>query len=702
MKKLYLYPIWLRLWHWLNALIFVVLIVSGMSLHYAGSGDFLFSFEVAMIAHNTSGIALSFLYLFYFILNISSGNIKHYLPSLRNFITRSIKQARFYTFGIFLGEPHPYHASEKEKFNPMQQMAYFFIVFIGFPVIIASGWFLMFPELAPDEIFGMGGVWPMAMLHTVMGFFLTIFMFVHIYLATTGNTPSEHFIAMFTGYHVVHEDHHEEEHEDKLPSLLTNPISLSGAFITMLSLVFIVLLLIFEFLVGTNNPYTRLITYIIIPSVLFLGLIVILIGWLNENRNKQKNIERRLPLLDFNRAKHQLFFFLISVVSFTIVITTIYGSRKAYEYTESNSFCMEACHEVMEPVSVTYASSPHSKIACVDCHFTEKSSFWDQNRLSGLPQVYMTITDSYEKPLGAPTTYLRPSPEACKKCHWEEKYYEQKSFKRDYFLSDEENTHYSITLTMKVGGGNREIGISSGIHYHMGISKDILYIEPDNPDDAIPLVKAISKTDGKETVYRLTGKQISPTAQFKKFDCIDCHNRPSHVYNDPYQTINAYMAYDKINSKLPNIKKIGVRVLESLKSRENSIEEIKNALTKYYKENYPNVPIDMRDELNLAIIELNAIYLKNYFPEMNANWKVYANHESHLYSKGCFRCHDGNHVNKAGEVLSNDCNLCHTITTKLVAGKPLADSLNANTFIHPGGLDKDILNQYCSDCHNPK
>lgn len=701
MKKIFLYPLWLRIWHWLNAILFVVLILSGMSLHYAGSGDFLFSFEVAMISHNIAGIAVSFIYLFYFILNITSGNIKHYLPNLKNFITRSIKQARFYTFGIFLGEPHPYHASEKEKFNPMQQMAYFFVVFIGFPVIIVSGWLLMFPEVAPDEIFGMGGVWPMAMLHTVMGFFLTIFMFAHIYLATTGNTPSELFVSMFTGYHLVHEEEETSHEEDELPSLLLNPISLVGAFITMLSLVFIALLLVFEFLIGTNNPYTRLITYIIIPSVLFIGFTIILVGWLKENKNKDKE-RKPLPVLNFNRAKHQLFFFLISVISFTFVITTIYGSRKAYEYTESNAFCMEACHEVMEPVSVTYAASAHSNIACVDCHFTEKSSFWDQNRLSGLPQVYMTMTDSYEKPLGAPTTYLRPSAEACKKCHWEEKYYEQKSFKRDYFLSDEENSHYQITLTMKVGGGNREIGISSGIHYHMGIGKDILYIEPEEKGDAIPLVKAISNTDGEETVYRLLGKQIASNAKLKEFDCIDCHNRPSHSYNDPYQTINAYMAYDKINSKLPNIKKIGVRTLEALSSRENSLSEIKEAVTAYYKENYPNIPIDMRDELNLAIIELNSIFLKNYFPEMNANWKIYANHESHLYSKGCFRCHDGNHVNKAGEVLSNDCNLCHTITTKLVKGKPLPDSLNANQFLHPGGLDKDIINQYCSDCHNPQ
>ncbi len=701
MKKIFLYPIWLRIWHWLNALLFVVLILSGMSLHYSGSGDFLFSFEVSMIAHNTAGIALSFIYLIYFIMNIFSGNIKHYLPSLKNFIGRSIKQARFYTFGIFLGEPHPYHASEKEKFNPMQQMAYFFVVFIGFPVIILSGWFLMFPEIAPDEIFGMGGVWPMAMLHTVMGFFLTIFMFAHIYLATTGNTPTELFVSMFTGYHIAHEDETDALETDELPSLLLNPISLVGAFITMLSLVFIVLLLIFEFTVGTNNPYTKLITYIIIPTVLGFGLIIILFGWLKENKNKDKP-RKRLPMLDFNRAKHQLFFFLFSVMSFTVVITTIYGSRKAYEFTESNTFCMEACHEVMEPVSVTYASSAHSKIACVDCHFTEKKSLWDQNRLSGLPQVYMTLTDSYDKPLGAPTTYLRPSAEACKKCHWEEKFYDQKSFTKDYFLSDEDNSHYQITLTMKVGGGNREIGISSGIHYHMGIGKDISYIEPEKEGDAIPLVRAISNSDGKETVYRLLGNQISPNAKFKQFDCIDCHNRPSHSYNDPYQTINAYMAYDKINSKLPNIKKVGVRVLESLKSRENSLSEIKNFITDYYRTNFPNILVEMRDELNFAAIELNSIYLKNYFPEMNANWKVYANHESHLYSKGCFRCHDGNHVDKSGNVLSNDCNICHTITTKLVSGMPVPDSLNSNKFLHPGGLDKDIINQYCSDCHNPQ
>ena len=217
MNKLYLYPLWLRSWHWINALVFVLLIFTGISMHYSASHDLLVPFETAIVIHNVAGITLSLMYLAFVIFNITSGNMKHYLPELKNFICRQILQARYYIIGVFKKEPHPYHPSHENKFNPLQQVTYLMVMFVFMPLIIFSGLLLMFPELAPDRIFGMGGIAPMALLHLSSGFFLSLFMFGHIYLATTGSKVTENFKSMVTGWHHV-------EHKNKEIKAINNRV----------------------------------------------------------------------------------------------------------------------------------------------------------------------------------------------------------------------------------------------------------------------------------------------------------------------------------------------------------------------------------------------------------------------------------------------------------------------------------------------
>lgn len=215
MKRLYLYPVWLRIWHWLNAIFFSVLIFTGLSMYYANESDFFLSFDAARLLHNISGITVTFLFVIYVVLNIFSGNFKHYIPKLNGLPERMVKQGRFYLYGIFRGEDHPYHATKDNKFNPLQQLTYFAIMFFMFPIVIISGWFLFFPEYAPEEIMGMGGVWPMVITHITFGFIMSVFMFGHIYLATHGDTIFANFISMFTGYHEVHGGKHENTDTDE-------------------------------------------------------------------------------------------------------------------------------------------------------------------------------------------------------------------------------------------------------------------------------------------------------------------------------------------------------------------------------------------------------------------------------------------------------------------------------------------------------
>lgn len=200
-ERLFLYPGWLRFWHWTNALLFLILIATGASMHYAGETGFLIPFAAAVAMHNFAGVTLSVFYAVYLVANLASGNYKHYLPRMRGLFKRLVMQMRYYLYGIFVGEPHPTHATASQKFNTLQQLTYLQIMYGLMPLLIATGWLLFFPEYLPERILGAGGVWPVAVGHSLLGFFGALFMLGHAYLGTTGHTPGANFKGMWTGWH---------------------------------------------------------------------------------------------------------------------------------------------------------------------------------------------------------------------------------------------------------------------------------------------------------------------------------------------------------------------------------------------------------------------------------------------------------------------------------------------------------------------
>ena len=205
--KEYFYPLWLRIWHWLNALFFILLIFSGINLQYSGSENPVIDFSLAITIHNTAGILLTVNYFIFFILNLVTGNYKQYIPKLKELFKRLFVQAKFYVTGIFKNEPHPFEITKNSKFNPLQQITYLNIMYLLVPVIIISGWALLFPDVIIEKILGENGLFPTAVLHTIAGFLLSIFMFGHIYLATTGKKITSGIKSMITGWHESEKNH---------------------------------------------------------------------------------------------------------------------------------------------------------------------------------------------------------------------------------------------------------------------------------------------------------------------------------------------------------------------------------------------------------------------------------------------------------------------------------------------------------------
>lgn len=201
--KIYLYPVWIRFWHWINALLCLLLIITGLSMQYSDPAYPMIRFDWSVSIHNIAGILLVLNYIYFLLGNFFTINGKFYVLK-KGFIKNIIKQARYYAFGIFKGEKPPFPITESSKFNPLQKISYIVVMHILVPVVAISGIMLLFPETLVLNIFGNRALHVTDILHVIMGFSVSLFLIVHLYFCTIGCTPISNFKSMFTGYHEKH------------------------------------------------------------------------------------------------------------------------------------------------------------------------------------------------------------------------------------------------------------------------------------------------------------------------------------------------------------------------------------------------------------------------------------------------------------------------------------------------------------------
>ncbi len=202
--KIYLYPMWIRLWHALNAILILLLIISGVSMQYSNPANPFMRFDLAVTLHNISGIILTANYFVFLAGTIFTPNGKYYKLSIKGLPARLIKQFTYYTFGIFRHEKPPFPVTKESKFNPLQQFTYVIAMFILVPIVIVTGWALLYPEFILTKIAGGSGLRVNDFIHVIIGFFVSFFMFIHIYFCTIGATFVSNFKSMITGFHESH------------------------------------------------------------------------------------------------------------------------------------------------------------------------------------------------------------------------------------------------------------------------------------------------------------------------------------------------------------------------------------------------------------------------------------------------------------------------------------------------------------------
>jgi thiosulfate reductase cytochrome b subunit len=200
-NMIYHYPVYIRLWHLLNAVFMLVLLVTGLSMQYSNPERALISFPLSVSLHNICGIGLTASYGIFLLGNHISGNRIHYRIQWKGLNQRMGDQLRYYLSGYFKGDPPPYPVTTERKFNPLQALSYALSMYVGVPLLVITGWGLLFPEFVLDRLFGVSGLILTDLLHVITGFLLSIFMVIHIYVTTIGIRPMKNFKAIITGWH---------------------------------------------------------------------------------------------------------------------------------------------------------------------------------------------------------------------------------------------------------------------------------------------------------------------------------------------------------------------------------------------------------------------------------------------------------------------------------------------------------------------
>lgn len=208
MKGIYLHPLPVRIWHWVNAVGFVVMIVTGVQIRYVGLIDMM-SFKTAVDVHNWTGFVLIGNFFIWLLFYLSSDKIKVYHPELSptKHFRASFRQLQYYGYGIFRGDPNPHHVSVYRKFNPMQSMLYQVMMMIIVPIQFYTGILLWDVKGFSGAVDMLGGVRVVDTVHVLIFIFFTSYILIHVYLGTLGHTPTAHFKEMFTGYMEVEEEH---------------------------------------------------------------------------------------------------------------------------------------------------------------------------------------------------------------------------------------------------------------------------------------------------------------------------------------------------------------------------------------------------------------------------------------------------------------------------------------------------------------
>ena len=207
MHKIYIHPLPIRIWHWLNALGMLLLILTGLQIRYTGLLDVI-SFRNAVVLHNWVGFFVGANFLLWLGFYLFSDKISVYQPSLqpRKYFVAMFRQIYYYAYGILRGEPNPYRVTPGAKFNPMQAMTYQIVMLVMLPLQFYTGVLLWDVTGFAGQIDLLGGLRVISTVHVLLSIAFVGFLMTHLYLVTLGHSFGAHTKGMITGYEEVEDE----------------------------------------------------------------------------------------------------------------------------------------------------------------------------------------------------------------------------------------------------------------------------------------------------------------------------------------------------------------------------------------------------------------------------------------------------------------------------------------------------------------
>jgi hypothetical protein len=455
-----------------------------------------------------------------------------------------------------------------------------------------------------------------------------------------------------------------------LRGLSNSRVALAGAVITLTLFPVLVLYSTLDGFDIVESPKLSFIVYGVLTWVFLAGHLMVFTG-LYVLRNRRGTTlfaaEEFRDCFEGSDRFGSIRRLILFVTSLTFINFSIIGAAayNGFLYSESVAFCAELCHDVMLPEFTAYGNSPHSRVECVECHIGEGATWFVQSKLSGIRQLAAVALDMYSRPIETPIHGLRPARETCEECHRPELFHGDRLKVVDRYLEDEDNTLVRSVLLMNVGSGGGGEKEGFGSHWHVSEGHRIVYEHTDRKRVDIPRVRLVRR-DGSEIVYQSeSGSGETPVpgdGGSREMDCLDCHNRPTHVYLAADEVLDLKLGTGEIPPELPFIKRQAMELIQAeYPDRDAATAEISASLSAWYIQSYPDLLSRDPSLVERAVRGVSAAYTENVFPEMGIGFGTYERHLGHLRSHGCFRCHDDSHETRDGGVIRQDCDLCHRI-----------------------------------------
>ncbi len=481
-------------------------------------------------------------------------------------------------------------------------------------------------------------------------------------------------------------------------SYFRNWLSLAGLIVVAGSLFAFLLLIVFDLTTGGSNPYVGILTYLVAPLFFALGNALIFLGWIWGWKRRKR--EAATFSFDLSKLRDRRIFMLFVGGALAFMLVSAVGSYQTYHYTSSNQFCGVVCHSVMEPQFEAYPLDAHAKLSCVDCHVGEGAKGAFKAKWHGLYKVYSLAFDKFPQPLRADPHYLPSVEESCLKCHENDESLSDVAKTFHHYLSDKENTPFSVALRLKLGPDETAAAKTRGIHWHARPDTKINFKTATSDPNVVAWIQ-VENPDGSSTEYHYKPDpeadeedlpDLSSVTDTQRMDCLDCHSRPAHAFGKPNDLAERAMRSGALTTELPEIKYV---VAQAMTQEAATQEEGLLAVAESMERDLKKVDAEAR---SAAIKAVQSLYSASMFPQMKADWRSYPDHIGHKDTLGCFRCHDDRHVTADGSktLSSSNCNTCHDVISQGEPGAMQFASAPDTEFEHPDG---GYLGFTCADCH---